>query len=170
MALGMCAIYTAIPPPSPEERLTLAKRNETEQWVKYPRKTIGRRAMLELVSVIAPPARSALAKTIFERDLWGFLTPAASRGNHGAALAKAHDDIAVPFPLWPESAVLACLTGAEPADYLGNNLAMLPADLVAIAIPKLEQYEGYEVAYVLNEFFREVVDREDAVLLHWDHR
>lgn len=166
----MCAIYTALPPPSAEERVQLAKRNESEQWVRYPRKTIGRRAMLELVSVVAPPARSALAKTIFERDLWGFLTPAASRGNHAATLAKAHDDIVVPYPLWPESTLLACLVGAEPADYLGNNLAMLPSDLIGIAIPMLERYEGYEVAYVLNEFFREAADREDAVLLHWDHR
>lgn len=165
----MCAIYTAISPPSPEELIGLAKRNETEQWVKH-RKTIGRRAMLELVSVVAPPSRAQLAKTIFERDLWGFLTPAASRGNHSAALAKAHTDIAVPFPLWPESTLLACLCGAEPAEYLGNNLAMLPPDLISIAIPMLERFEGYEVAYVLNEFLREAWEREDAVLLHWDHR
>lgn len=165
----MCAIYTAIPPPSPEEKVVLAKRNESEQWVKH-RKTIGRRAMLELVSLVSPPARKDLAKTIFERDLWGFLTPAASRGNHGAALAKTHEDIAVPFPLWPESTLFACLCGAEPAEYLGNNLAMLPPDLVSLAIPMFEKFEGYEVVYVLNEFLRSAEQREDAVLLHWDHR
>ncbi len=169
MGIGMCAIYTAIPPPSREEQVRLAKQNEGEQWVRH-RKTIGRRAMLELVSLISPPSRTALAKTLFERDLWGFLTPAASRGNHSAALAKAHDDIAVPFPLWPESTLFACLVGAEPAEYLGNNLAMLPPDLVSLAIPMFERYEGYEVVYVLNEFFRAAAEREDAILLHWDHR
>ena len=78
--------------------------------------------------------------------------------------------IIVPFPLWPESTLFACLVGAEPAEYLGNNLAMLPPDLVSLAIPMFEKYEGYEVVYVLNEFFRAAAEREDAILLHWDHR
>jgi len=166
----MCAIYTAVEPPSEEERRTLAKRTAANVYSVRNRKTIGHRTMLELVTRIAPPARSALAKTIFDRELWGFLTPAAARGNHGAALAKAHDDIVVPFPLWPESTLFACLCGAEPADYLGNNMALLGSDLLALAIPMFEKFEGYEAVFVLNEFFREAHDREDVVLLHWDHR
>ncbi|MBA2540092.1 MAG: hypothetical protein H0V17_10695 [Deltaproteobacteria bacterium] len=169
--MGMCAIYTAITPPSPEQLKDLARRNETEQYVNHRRKTLGFKAMLQLVAQVAPPERHELAKKIYDRDLWGFLTPAASRGNHSAMLAKAHEDIVVPFPLWPESTMLACLTGTQPATYLGNNLVMLQPELVSIAVPAFELYEDEnEVAAILNEFLRAAADNEDAVLLHWDHR
>jgi hypothetical protein len=168
----MCAIYTAIPPPSPEELSALARVNETAQYRSH-RKTLGRRAMLELVALVAPPSRKELANLILERDLWAFLTPAASRGNHAAALAKAHDDIAIPFPLWPESTLLACLTGAAPAHYahyIGNNLAMLQTDLVPKAVAAFQPYESNELVGFLLEFLGDAAKRGDCVLLHWDHR
>jgi hypothetical protein len=165
----MCAIYTAIPPPSAEELLTLARRNETEQYRSH-RKTLGRRAMLELVALVAPPSRLDFAKVILDRDLWAFLTPAASRGNHAATLAKAHEDLVIPFPLWPESTLLACLTGAVPAHYLGNNLVMLQADLVSLAASAFEKYESNELVGFLTEFLEDAAKRGDCVLLHWDHR
>jgi hypothetical protein len=165
----MCAIYTAIPPPSPEELITLARRNETEQYRAH-RKTLGRRAMLELVDLVAPPSRKALSSVILDRDLWAFLTPAASRGNHAAALAKAHEDIAIPFPLWPESTLLACLVGAAPAHYIGNNLVMLQPELVARGVAAFEEYESNELVGFLLDFFRDAIKRADCILLHWDHR
>jgi len=166
----MCAIYTAIPPPAEDDDLTaLARRNEGEKYVGR-RKTMRHRAMLELVAKFAPPSHAELARTIRDRDLWSFLTPAASRGNHGAALARVHEDIAVPFPLWPTSPVLACLVGAEPATYLGNNLVMLPPELVTIGVAAFGPHESDELVLFFNDFLREAAAREDAVLLHWDHR
>jgi hypothetical protein len=166
----MCAIYTAIPPPSKEELTALARRNETEQYRSH-RKTLGRRAMLELVALVAPESRKELANTILDRDLWGFLTPAAARGNHASALAEASPDLVIPYPLWPPSTLLACLTGAEPAYYIGNNLVMLQPDLVKRAIPEFETYEeSNELVGFLVEFLRDASKRGDCVLLHWDHR
>jgi hypothetical protein len=165
----MCAIYTAIPQPSPQELAALARRNSNEQYSSY-RKTLGRRAMLELVALVAPPSRKALAKTILDRDLWGFLTPAASRGNHASALAEANQDIVIPFPLWPQSTLLACLTGAEPAHYIGNNLVMLQPDLVRQAVGDFETYAANELVSFVIEFFRDASKRNDCILLHWDHR
>ncbi len=167
--MGMCAIYTAIRPPSEQELAFLAKKNEAEHYGRH-RKTMGRRAMLELVALVAPPSRTELANIILDRDLWSFVTPAASRGNHGAALQHVHEDIVVPFPLWPESTLLACLTGAEPAQYLGNNLVMLPPHLVSLGVAAFEKYKSHELVAFFLEFLRDADDREDAILLHWDHR
>ena len=168
--MGMCAIYTAVAPPSADELVALARDNEAKTY--GPRRcTLGRKAIAELVRLVAPPSHQELANKILERDLWGFLTPAASRGNHAAMLQRAHEDIAVPVPLWPESVYMACLVGAPPAHYLGNNLVMLPRELVAsgaAAFEKLEQ-DSDEAAF-LNEFLRGARDRGDAVLLHWDYR
>jgi hypothetical protein len=167
----MCAIYTAVPPPqTPEELTALARQNESDQYSKSPRKTMRPRAMLELVAMLAPPSRSELAKLILERDLWPFLTPAASRGNHAAALAQVHEDIAVPFPLWSESPIMACLVGTPPAHYIGNNLVMLPPEVVSIGVAALDKHEDNELVAFLNEFLRRAADKEFAVLLHWDHR
>ena len=75
----MCAIYTAVPPPSREQLISLAKQNEAQSYGAR-RCTLGRKAVAELVAHVAPPSHTRLAATILERDLWGFLTPAASRG------------------------------------------------------------------------------------------
>ncbi|MBX3160665.1 MAG: hypothetical protein KF773_32160 [Deltaproteobacteria bacterium] len=168
--MNMCAIYTAVPPPTPEEQVRLARENEGKVYGAH-RCTVGRRGIAELVAMIAPRSRAALAQAILERDLWGFLTPAASRGNHAATLARAHEDLAVPMPLWPMCIELACLVGAEPARYLGNNLAMLPPELVDDAVDALATHEeASEVATYINEFLRKAQRRRDAVLLHWDLR
>jgi hypothetical protein len=168
--VNMCAIYTAVPPPSPEEQVRLARENEGKVYGQH-RCTVGRRGIAELVAMIAPRSRSTLAQQILDRDLWGFLTPAASRGNHAATLARAHVDLAVPVPLWPMCIELACLVGAEPAHYLGNNLAMLTPELVDDAVDALTTHEeSSEVAAYLLEFFRKAQRRRDAILLHWDLR
>jgi hypothetical protein len=168
--MGMCAIYTAIAPPSDDELVALARDNERKTYGSR-RCTVGRVAIAHLVERVAPPAYRALAKAIVERDLWGFLTPAATRGNHAAVLQRAHQDIAVPTPLWPEGVEMACLVGAPPAQYLGNNLVMLPREIVALGAAAFAKHEDEsdEAAY-LNEFLRGARDREDAVLLHWDYR
>ncbi len=168
--MGMCAIYTSIAPPSAEELAALAKQNEGVTYGAH-RCTLGRKAVAELVLAVAPDSHKAIALAIHERDLWSFLTPAASRGNHAAQLQAVHPDLSVPYPLWPSTTELACLVGAPPAHYIGNNLVMLGADLVAAAVPAFERHERTsEVAAYLNEFLRRVVDRKDAALLHWDHR
>lgn len=166
----MCAIYTGVTPPSEEELVVLARDNERKTY--GPRRcTVGRIAIAQLVERVAPPAYRELAKTIVARDLWGFLTPAATRGNHAAMLQRVHEDIAVPVPLWPEGIEMACLVGARPAHYLGNNLVILPPELVAIGVAAFAKHEDEsdEAAY-LNEFLRGARDREEAVLLHWDYR
>jgi hypothetical protein len=168
--VGMCAIYSAVPPPTADELKELARTHENRAWAAN-RCTLGRAAIAELVAALAPPSHAELARAIHERDLWSFLTPAATRGNHAQTLQRVHTDLAVPFPLWPSSIELACLVGAEPAHYIGNNLVMLPSDLVVQAVPVFEQHEGaHEVAEVLNAFLRKAARRRDAVLLHWDHR
>jgi hypothetical protein len=168
--VGMCAIYTAIKPPSAEELIILARDNEAKTYGPQ-RCTVGRKAIAQLVLLVAPTSHAALATAVLERDLWGFLTPAATRGNHAVMLTAANPDLAVPTPLWPESVEMACLVGAAPSHYLGNNLVMVPAEIVAIAVAAFEKHEASsdEAAYV-NEFFRAARDREDAVLLHWDYR
>ena len=166
----MAAIYTAIAPPSSQELVALARSNESQTYGPN-RRTVGRLAIAELVAAVAPASHAAFAATVRDRDLWGFLTPAATRGNHSATLQRVHEDIVVPSPLWPSSTELACLVGAAPAEYLGNNLIMLPPELVregAIAFAHLE--EDHEPASFVNEFFRGAARRGDAVLLHWDYR
>lgn len=168
--MGMCAIYTAVKPPTDEELIVLARNNEQRTY--GPRRcTVGRVAIAHLVERVAPPAYRELAKAIVARDLWGFLTPAATRGNHAAVLQRAHEDISVPVPLWPDGVEMACLVGAAPAKYLGNNLVILPPELVAVGVAAFAtlEDESDEAAY-LNEFLRGARDREDAVLLHWDYR
>lgn len=170
MPVGMSAIFTSIVPPTPDQLAALAKANEQKAYGSY-RCTLGRRAVAELVATVAPRERAALAKTILDRDLWGFLTPAASRGNHIVALQSANPDLQVPTPLWPPSVELACLVGAPPAHYIGNNLVMLPADLVPQAVAAFAVHEdACEPAAYLNEFLRGVEHRGDALLLHWDYR
>ena len=168
--MGMCAIYTAIPPPSADEILALARSNEGRvHGVR--RCTLGRRAVAELVVLVAPPTHASFAAAILERDLWGFLTPAASRGNHVEALRQANQDLVLPIPLWPESPELACLVGAPPAHYIGNNLAMLPAELVRAGVEAFQAYEATsDAAEYLNAFLRSVQARGEVVLLHWDYR
>ena len=168
--MGMCAIYTSVKPPSEDEIVVLARNNEQKTY--GPRRCmLGRIALAQLVQHIAPPTHAELAATIVARDLWGFLTPAATRGNHAAMLQRAHQDVPVPVPLWPESVEMACLVGAPPAEYLGNNLVLLRSEIVAIAVVALKKHErASEEAAYLNEFLRGAVDREDAVLLHWDYR
>ena len=168
--MGMCAIYTAIKPPSEDEVRVLARSNESRVYGAR-RCTLGRRAVAELVAVVAPPSHATLARAVLERDLWGFLTPAASRGNHVEALRQAHDDLVLPVPLWPSSPSLACLVAAAPAQYIGNNLAMLPAPVVREGVAAFEAIEAQsEAAVYLNDFLREVAGRGEACLLHWDHR
>lgn len=168
--MGMCAIYTAIPPPSADELLALARSNEGQVYGAR-RCTLGRRAVAELVALVAPPTHATLSLAILERDLWGFLTPAASRGNHVEALRQANLDLVLPVPLWPESPALACLVGAPPAHYIGNNLAMLPAELVHGAVNAFQAHEATnDAAEYLNAFLRPAQRRGDAVLLHWDYR
>src|SRR5688500_2059229 len=110
--MGMYAIYTAIAPPSPDELLALARDNERKTYGSR-RCTLGRMAIAQLVHHVVP---SPLTDAILERDLWGFLTPAATRGNHVVQLQRAHTDIVVPVPLWPACAELAVLVGTEPAN------------------------------------------------------
>jgi len=166
----MCAIYTAVTPPSAAQLTTLARDNESRQ-ITANRRTLGPRAIEELVVAVAPPSHAAFAKLILERDMWGLLTPAATRGNHAAAIAREHEDIVVPSPVWPSSIELATLVGAPPAHYVGNNLAMLSPKLVAAAVQAFAALErDHEPAEVLNEFLRAAARRLDAVLLHWDYR
>ena len=166
----MCAIYTAVRPPSVEELATLARDNESRQYGAN-RRTLGKRAIEELVAAVAPRSHVAFANLIVERDLWGLLTPAASRGNHAAAIAREHEDIVVPSPIWPSSTELACLVGAVPAHYIGNNLIMLPPELVQSAVPAFTRLAAlHEAAEILNELLRAAAGRHDAVLLHWDYR
>ena len=168
--MGMCAIYTAIRPPTPEELITLARENETQKYVAH-RRTLGRRAVAELVATCAPRSHAAFARAILERDLWGFLTPAAARGNHATTLQRVHEDIVVPTPVWPASTELACLVGAPPAQYLGNNLVLLSRELVDTASATFARWEATsEPAAYLNEFLRDVQARKQALLLHWDYR
>jgi hypothetical protein len=159
--MGMYAIYTAIAPPSPDELLALARDNERKTYGSR-RCTVGRMAIAQLVHHVVP---SPLTDAILERDLWGFLTPAATRGNHVVQLQRAHTDIVVPVPLWPSCAELAVLVGAEPAHYLGNNLVMISAATIAQAIAAFERIETDEADY-LNAFLKTAGD----VLLHWDYR
>ncbi len=166
----MCAIYTAVPPPSPEQLLALARDNEGKTHGGN-RCTLGRKAVEELVAAIAPPSHAALAKAVLERDLWGFLTPAATRGNHVAALARANPDLALPSPLWPSSTEFACLVGVPPAHYIGSGLVLLPPDLVWSGVEAFEEHEAeHEVAAYLNDFLRRARAKKEAVLLHWDYR
>lgn len=168
--MGMCAIYTAVPPPSADQLAALARDNESRQ-ITANRRTLGRRAIQELVAAVAPPSHAEFAKLVLARDMWGFLTPAATRGNHAAAIAREHEDIRVPTPVWPSSVELATLVGAPPAHYIGNNLAMLPPEVVTAAVRAFTPLERtYEYAEVLNEFLRAAARRLDAVLLHWDYR
>ena len=166
--MPMCAIYTAVAPPSAEQLTALARDNESRQYGAN-RRTLGLRAIEELVAAVAPPSHAAFAQLILERDLWGFLTPAATRGNHAAAIAREHEDIHVPSPLWPSSVELATLVGVPPAHYIGNNLAMLPPDLVRSAAEVFARLD-HDAAELLAEFLRTAVRRGDAVLLHWDYR
>ena len=168
--MGMCAIYTAVEPPSADELVVLARDNEARTY--GPRRcTLGRAAIAQLVLLVAPESHRSLAQTICERDLWGFLTPAATRGNHAATLQRVHEDIAVPVPLWPSTVPLACLVGAPPAHYLGNNLVMLPPELVALGAAAFTQLQGEnDGAEYLGAFLRAARDSENAVLLHWDYR
>lgn len=161
--MGMCAIYTAIAPPSPDELLALARDNERKTYGPR-RRTVGRTAIAHLVHQVVP---SPLTDAIIDRDLWGFLTPAAARGNHAAQLQRTHSDLAVPVPLWPACPELAILVGAEPAHYLGNNLAMISPPTIADAITAFARIETDESDY-LNEFLKSAAG--DAILLHWDYR
>lgn len=166
----MCAIYTAIPPPSPQQLGALAKDNEAKTYGEQ-RCTLGRKAVAELVAALAPPSHQAFATAIHERDLWGFLTPAATRGNHIAALMRANPEVGVPSPMWPASTEFACLLGVAPAHYIGSNLVLLPADLVWSGVEAFEEHEAqHEVAAYLNEFLRRARAQKNAVLLHWDFR
>jgi hypothetical protein len=167
----MCAIYTAIrPPATPEELAAIAKQNEAKTYGAR-RCTMGRAAVAELVAQIAPPSHAPLAKAIVERDLWSFLTPAASRGNHAAALQRMHPELPISFPLWPYSIELACLVGAEPAHYVGNNLVLLGPNLVSHVVPALASRSATsEPAAYLLAYLAPAVPRGDAVLLHWDYR
>jgi hypothetical protein len=166
----MCAIYTAIKPPSADEIVALARSNEGQVYGAN-RRTLGRRAVAELVVAFVPPSHTSFATTVRDRDLWGFFTPAATRGNHAATLQRVHEDLAVPSPLWPSSTALACLVGVAPAHYAGNNLIMLPPELVdAGATAFLRLARDNEPAAYLHEFLRPAADRGDAVLLHWDYR
>lgn len=168
--MGMSAIYTAVRPPTPEQLVALARGNEAQTYGAN-RRTLGRLAIAELAATFAPPSHAEFARTVRERDLWGFLTPAAARGNHVVALASAHPDLAVPVPLWPSSTELACAVGVEPAHYIGNNLVMLPPELVAAGVAAFEPHEdAHEVVHYLNEFLRAARKRKDAVLLHWAFR
>jgi len=164
----MCAIYTAVSPPSAEELAALARDNESKQYGAN-RRTLGPRAVEELVALVAPPSHKPFADVILARDLWGFLTPAASRGNHAAMIAREHEDIIVPAPVWPSSPELACLVGAPPAHYIGNNLVMLPPDLVRSA-SALFAIVDHDAAELLADFLRTAGSRANAVLLHWDYR
>ena len=167
----MCAIYTAIrPPESAEELSAIAKQNESKAYGAR-RCTLGRVAVAELVAQIAPPSHAELATAIVERDLWGFLTPAASRGNHAAKLHQMHPELLVTLPLWPYSIELACLVGAEPAHYVGNNLVLLGPNLLSHAVPAFEvRARTSEPAAYLLEYLAPTLPRGDAVLLHWDYR
>jgi hypothetical protein len=168
--MGMCAIYTAVAPTTVDELAAIARDNEARQYGAY-RRTLGRLAVAELVAAVAPPSHTAFARRILDGDLWGFLTPAATRGNHAAALQRANPDITVPIPLWPTSVELACLVGTQPAHYIGNNLVMLQPELVASGVTALERCEMQcEPAAYLNEFLRIARSRGNAVLLHWDYR
>lgn len=168
--MGMCAIYTAITRPSPDEIHRLARDNEARVHGAR-RRTLGRRAVAELAAAFAPPSHAPFAAAILERDLWGFLTPAATRGNHVLALQAANPDLAVTMPVWPSSTELACIVGAEPAHYIGNNLVLLSPELVRAAVAAFEPHEDtLEPAAYLNEFLRLAAGRTDAVLLHWDYR
>lgn len=167
----MCAIYTAIrPPATPEELAVIAKQNESKTYGAR-RCTMGRAAVAELVLQLAPSSHAALAQAIVERDLWSFLTPAAARGNHAAALQQMHPELTVPFPLWPYSIELACLVGAEPAHYVGNNLVLLGPNLVSHAVSAFQpRAQTSEPAAYLLEYLAPALSRGDAVLLHWDYR
>jgi hypothetical protein len=168
--MGMCAIYTAVAPPSPEELAALAKQNEASTYGPR-RRTVGRRAVAELALLFAPPSHLLFLDAILEKDLWGFLTPAATRGNHIAALARANPEVAVPSPLWPATIEFACLVGTEPARYVGNNLVMLPPDVVAAGNSAFAlRAAASEPAQYLGEFFQHAAARGQAMLLHWDYR
>jgi len=168
--MPMCAIYTAVPPPSAEQLTALARDNEARQYGAN-RRTLGPHAIEELVAAVAPPSHAEFAKAILERDLWGFLTPAATRGNHAAAIAREQEGVHVPSPVWPSSVELACLVGARPAHYIGNNLVMLSPQLVQAAVAAFAKLErDHEPAELLNEFLRAAAGRLHAVLLHWDYR
>jgi hypothetical protein len=169
--MPMCAIYTAVRPPStPDELAAFARDNESRQYGAN-RRTLGRRAVEELVAAVAPPSHAAFAQAILERDLWGFLTPAATRGNHAAMIAREHEDIVLPSPVWPSSIELACLVGAPPAHYIGNNLVMLGPNLVQAAAPIFsDMARTHEPAELLEEFMTVAAGRGNAILLHWDYR
>lgn len=168
--MGMCAIYTAVPPSTDEELYTLARTNEQKLYGAN-RRTLGRRAVAELVALVAPATHAAFARTVLDRDLWGFLTPAATRGNHRATLEAAHEDLVIPVPLWPTTPELACLVAVPPARYVGNNLAHLPSELVLAGAEAFAALEATnDVANYLYEFLRATSDRRLAALLHWDYR
>ena len=168
--MGMCAIYTAVSALTADELYALARTNESKVYGAH-RRTLGRRAVAELVALVAPPTHAAFARTVLDRDLWGFLTPAATRGIHRAALESAHQDLAIPVPLWPSTTELACLVCVPPAHYVGNNLGYLPVSLVLAGAEAFAAFEATnEVANYLYEFLRDTSEREQAALLHWDYR
>jgi len=168
--MPMCAIYTAVAPAPPHELATIARASDAAVY-RGRRHTMGRHAIAELVAAVAPSTHAGFARTVLVRDMWGFLTPAASRGNHAAAMQDVHVDLTVPVPLWPSSTELACLVGVEPAQYLGNNVAALPPELVDIAVVAFTLHEGTsEAARYLNGFLRLARDARHVVLLHWDFR
>ena len=95
------------------------------------RRTVGRLAIAELVAAVVPPSHAAFAATVRDRDLWGFLHPGGDpRQSRRRAPARARGSRRVPHPLWPLLGQLACLVGAPPAHYVGNNLIMLPPEVV----------------------------------------
>jgi hypothetical protein len=168
--MGMCAIYTAVQPPEPDALHAIARANEQSKHAPH-RCTLGRTAIVQMVRHVVPPSHHTLVKKIYERDLWGFLTPAATRGNHAAKLQAAHTELHVPTPLWPEGIEMALLVGASPATYLGNNLVAVQPEHVAIAVAAFERLvDVCDPAAYFKEFLTGARDREDCVLLHWDYR
>lgn len=168
--MPMCAIYTAVAPAPAHELAAIARAGDSTTY-RARRRTVGRQAIAELVAAVAPPSHAAFARTVLQRDAWGFLTPAAARGNHAVALQEVHEDITVPIPLWPSTTELACLVGVAPAQYVGNNLAVLPPELVEMAVVAFTAHETTsEAAMYFNDFLRAARDQRDIVLLHWDYR
>jgi hypothetical protein len=168
--MPMCAIYTAVAPGPTHELAMIARASDATQF-QARRRTVERQAIAELVVAVVPPSHAEFARVIAQRDAWAFLTPAASRGNHAVALRDVHGDLAIPTPLWPCTTELACLVGVEPAHYIGNNLAMIPPELVEVAVVAFTAHEGHsDAATHFSRFLRTARDARHAVLLHWDFR
>ena len=152
------------------ELALIARASDAAQY-NARRRTVERRAMAELVVLVAPPSHADLARAVLQRDAWGFLTPAASRGNHVVALQEVHPDLVLPVPLWPSTVELAALVGVAPAQIIGNNVAMLTKDLVDLVVLSFMPRERTsEAAKNFNAFMRAARLRRDAVLLSWDDR